>query len=286
MQFTNWYRNISPCKVLTLRCFVASFKGDWKYMTQLFNLSNTPSKEQARSRLLRSMARNAKRKLLQTCSNVFKNPVVVVENLIPEVCWSCRASKGSNGDMNMCYVNVGPHAGWRDTIGLDSPWQHKPSFADLVGFNPLMISLDLLHIWHLGLGREPCLIGFFCSIFVSETSRIHHLPLETSMRFLSFLLPKDLCGAAIKSLVQKHFWNGTTQDKQLAVASKKLKQFAKSNRLPLQLKKFTKANLGWSTGRCPELGCKGYDTYVVLSFLVSEIMAKDCGASLLELVQF
>ena len=149
-------------------------------MTQLFNLRNTPSKEQARSRLLRSMARNAKRKLFQIKFFLFFSDG---ENLIPQVCWSCRASKGSNGDMNVCYVNVGHHAGWRNTIGLDSPWQHKPSFADLVGFNPLMLSLDLLHIWHLGLGREPCLICTrFLQYYVSGSKPVELL--WDSCRFL------------------------------------------------------------------------------------------------------
>ena len=89
---------------------------------------------------------------------------------------------------------------------------------------------------------------------------------------------KDLCGSALKTLVLKRFWPGTTQEKQLAVASKRLVKFAKDNKLPLQLKKFSKKNIGWSTGRCPELHCKGYDTYVVLSFLVSEVTSKDCGS--------
>ena len=31
-----------------MRCFVMSFKGDWKYLIQLFNMTNAPSKEKAR----------------------------------------------------------------------------------------------------------------------------------------------------------------------------------------------------------------------------------------------
>ena len=94
---------------------------------------------------------------------------------------------------------------------------------------------------------------------------------------VAFCFTQDLCGSAIKYLVLNHFWPGSTQEKQLAYASEKLVKFAKDNKKPLQLKKFTKTNVGWNTGRCPELHCKGFDTYVVLSFLVSEISSKDCG---------
>lgn len=77
-------------------------------------------------------------------------------NLWPalKVCWCCRASKGSNG-LGHCYVNVHPSAAWRGTIGLDPPWEHSPAYCKLVAFDPLMISMDLLHIWHLGVGRVP-----------------------------------------------------------------------------------------------------------------------------------
>lgn len=71
-----------------------------------------------------------------------------------QVCWCCRATKGSNGDLQHCYVNVHPNAAWRATIGMDPPWQHEPAYSRLIGFHPMMIALDLLHIWHLGVGRD------------------------------------------------------------------------------------------------------------------------------------
>ncbi len=88
---------------------------------------------------------------------------------------------------------------------------------------------------------------------------------------------QDLIGSAMKRLVALRYWHGSNQDKQLAHASRCLLQFAKTQKLRLQIRKFTKQNLGWNTGRCPEAHIKGYDTYVVLSFLVSEIQSRDCG---------
>lgn len=195
-------RDVQSDEVLTMRCFVMSFKGDWKYLIQLFNMTNTPSKEQ--------------------------------------VCWMCKASKGSRGDLENCYVNLDPQASWRSTIGQDSPWQHQPEYSKLIGFDPLMISIDPMHCWHLGTGR-------------------------------------DVVASAIKYLVLKRFWPGRNQEHQLACCSKRLLRYAKAHRLPLRLRKLTKSNLGWSTGTCPELHCKAFDTYVVLRFLVSEVTSRDCG---------
>ena len=88
---------------------------------------------------------------------------------------------------------------------------------------------------------------------------------------------KDLCASAIQCLVRSRFWIGNNQKKQLASASRRLARYAKSHGLSIQLKKLTHSNLGWGTGRCPEVRCKGYDTYVILSWLVSEVTSRDCG---------
>lgn len=97
---------------------------------------------------------------------------------------------------------------------------------------------------------------------------------------------KDLIGSAMKRLVGLRFWNGSNQDKQLACASRRLLEFARMQKLRLQIRKFSKQNLGWTTGRCPEAHIKGYDTYVVLSFLVSEVQSRDCGPLILILCIF
>ena len=47
--------------------------------------------------------------------------------------------------------------------------------------------------------------------------------------------------------------------------------------MPLQVRKLTPKNLGWGTGKCPEAHVKGFDTYVLLSFLAEETRLHDCG---------
>ena len=89
---------------------------------------------------------------------------------------------------------------------------------------------------------------------------------------------KDLIASAFKVLVARRFWPGSNQEKRLARASRRLHHFAKSRKLSLQVRKLTPKNLGWGTGKCPEAHVKGYDTYVILSFLAEEIQLYDCGA--------
>lgn len=79
-------------------------------------------------------------------------------------------------------------------------------------------------------------------------------------------------------LVGKRFWLGSNQEKRLARASRRLHDFAKSRKVPLQVRKLTPKNLGWGTGKCPEARVKGFDTYVLLSFLAEETRLHDCGA--------
>lgn len=72
--------------------------------------------------------------------------------------------KRIQSDMGNCYVNISANARWRSTIGLDSPWEHPPAYCRLVGFANLTIQMDLLHVGHLGVGRELrfCTLGKFC----------------------------------------------------------------------------------------------------------------------------
>ena len=43
----NTYPENAHTEVITFRFFVVQFKGDWKYLVQLFNLTNQPTKEKA-----------------------------------------------------------------------------------------------------------------------------------------------------------------------------------------------------------------------------------------------
>ncbi|CAL1172558.1 unnamed protein product [Cladocopium goreaui] len=100
-----------------LRFYVMNFKGDWKYLVQLFNFRKNPSTE--------------------------------------KVCWKCEATKG-NTDMTNAYTDVAEHAPWKATLWTSLPWpiSEVPELTKVTGFDVKMISADLLHTWHLGCGRD------------------------------------------------------------------------------------------------------------------------------------
>ena len=127
-----------------------------------------------------------------------------------------------------------PGAAWRNTIWSSLPWVQTPELTNCRGFDLKMLAADLLHIWYLGAGR-------------------------------------DLLGSCLKILVQIRYFAGNSIEKSLGRASVRLRNFAKQNGLMLTLKKLTEQNLSWASDVYPEIKCKGYDTYIVLSWLVKEI---------------
>lgn len=173
--------------------------------------------------------------LIESC--MFYRVWTVVEcfwNFPWKVCWMCECTKGTN-DLDHAYTNISETAGWRTTIYSTNPWPEDelPEYVHLRGFHINMISIDVLHCFHLGIGR-------------------------------------DLVGSAFKTLVGIRFWAGTSIEKSLARATVRVKNWAKTKRLALSCKALTKDKLGWSQ-LYPELKSKGYDTYVLLSWLVEEV---------------
>lgn len=130
------------------------------------------------------------------------------------------------------------------------PWPPNvtPSLSGILGFSMLMVGMDLLHIFHLGFAR-------------------------------------DLCASAIRIMVSKRaYFRGRNQDLRLQVATQRLKWFAKNQKYTLVISKLSKQNLNWKTDEYPELKAKGFDTFVVLRWLVWEIGQKDIGNDLLATV--
>ncbi|CAK9010222.1 Uncharacterized protein SCF082_LOCUS10582 [Durusdinium trenchii] len=160
-------------EVCRLRGFVMNFKGDWKYLAQMFNMTKTAQQE--------------------------------------EICWKCGATKGTN-DPDMCYVNLSPTAPWRAVHGPG--WRVRPSFADLASgricFEDTMIGGDLLHIWHLGVGR-------------------------------------DAIGSIVRQLVKERYWPGSNIERRLAFATASLKQWCKHRSMSLTIKRLSKQNLTWGS---------------------------------------
>ncbi|CAK9085706.1 unnamed protein product [Durusdinium trenchii] len=104
-----------------------------------------------------------------------------------------------------------------------------------------MIGADLLHIWHLGVGR-------------------------------------DALGSILRILIKEHYWPGSNIDKRLSYASACLKGWCKQKKLPLAIKGLTQQNLNWGS-EYPELRCKGSDTRCVLEWLNDELQRRPCRDS-------
>ena len=81
-----------------------------------------------------------------------------------------------------------------------------PPYTGLIGFKLSMVVPDLLHVWNLGVAR-------------------------------------DLTGSILKTLLKDaHVFAGSNVEERLQNATVSLKAFAKSEALPLRMKKLTKKN--------------------------------------------
>ena len=144
-----------------------------------------------------------------------------------QVCWLCEASKGNEDeDLQMCFVNVSPQALWWGTMLSTDPWETPPEYAALVGYHPLQIVPDLLHVWNLGVAREA--IGSTLKIIL-KTQTIFH---------------------------------GSNLDIRFEEASTSLRNFAKQRKLDLRIRKLTKGKLRWKKDAFPSFAAKGYDAYI------------------------
>ena len=124
-------------------------------------------------------------------------------------------------------TDVSSGAGWRQTIHQSEPWTIQPSYSSLVGFHISQIVPDLLHVWNLGVARDM---------------------LASSLQII---------------MKERTIFNAPNVRERLALASTSLKMFAKTRKLPLRMRKLTRAKLGWKAKKYPMLGSSGYDAYVV-----------------------
>ena len=100
------------------------------------------------------------------------------------------------------------------------------------GFDVKFIHADILHIYHLGTGR-------------------------------------DLVGSALVHMLERRgIFEGSNIAARLASATLELRRFCKERKLPLKLHKLSRSKLNWNTADMPELRSSGYDTYVVNKWLV------------------
>lgn len=138
-----------------------------------------------------------------------------------------------DGDMHMCMTHVGLDAAWRNTIESTLPWAVTPNYANIIGFQLMMMMPDLLHVFNLGVAKH--MLASSLKVVLSE---------------------------------QVVFQASNLVDR-MSLATASLKQFALRRGLPLRIKKITKSRLKWKNRKYPELGASGYDAYVVGSWLES-----------------
>ncbi|CAE7162249.1 unnamed protein product, partial [Symbiodinium necroappetens] len=149
-----------------------------------------------------------------------------------KICWMCEATKGAEDET---YVFTNLHtAPYMETFLAEEPWTLRPAYHSLAGFHVSLIFPDILHAYHLGCGR-------------------------------------DLLGSALFEMVAAGYFGAGTIPARLAEATRRLKLYAKTNKLNLRLKKLTKTKLNWSTAKYPELKSSGFDTYIVQQWVLHEI---------------
>lgn len=142
-----------------------------------------------------------------------------------QVCWICHATKGNDGNLDLAYTNT--ECRWKGTEYQSLPWDHPdPVLTELAGFDIRMAHPDLLHCWHLGVGR-------------------------------------DLLGAALKVLIKSQYFPGRTHKQRLAAATSSLKRFVKNHKLSFSKKKLSKPMMNWTSHEFPELRTKGADTFAI-----------------------
>ena len=141
----------------------------------------------------------------------------------------CNATKGLE-DVTTAFTNVSDAAPYWSTLYTTVPWRWTPAYALLRGFSLKTLFPDLLHCWNLGTAR-------------------------------------DLAGSAIRIFMDCGVFGVGNEQSMLGTATDRLKAFVHARKLPLKLKKLTKAKLTLSRSKYPELRSSGYDSYVVLLWL-------------------
>ena len=120
--------------------YIVAFKGDWKYLVQLFNLVRSSQRDEARplQRIWESMHGSCppgsecliSSILVTWCLNKFFGGCQYPN--LEQVCWKCGATKGVDNVL-MSYVN----------LSLDAPWRSIVPLLGMCGRS--------LQIWRLGL---------------------------------------------------------------------------------------------------------------------------------------
>ena len=83
---------------------------------------------------------------------------------------------------------------------------------------------------------------------------------------------RDVIGSILKVVLkERHVFRGSNIEDRMSDATMKLKAWAKSHKLPLRLRKFSKAKLSWKGKTYPSLASSRYDAYVCMRWLQDEL---------------
>ena len=145
----------------------------------------------------------------------------------------------------MAFCDGSDDAAFWGTLHQDHPYTWTPAYSLLEGFHMSMVFPDLLHVWHLGVAR-------------------------------------DLIGSTVRTCMDLKLWGPGSEQTMLEAATSSLKSFCRLNKLPLKLCKLTKRKLNLSRTKYPELKSSGYDSYVVLLWLMHEVQQCPTAPDLLK----
>ena len=182
--------------------YITGFRGDWKALKQVFNFSRYADKDEVPCSQISHTDSVSKVWELRAFESF----------LIIKVCWQCLATKGLDAaSLPMAYTNVNHDAAWISTEGTQLPWKLSPAYTLLEGFDPGFIHGDILHMFHLGTGR-------------------------------------DLVASTLVILLQKRgFFAGSSVTDRLHTATCELKEYCRQHGLPLKLQKLSKSKLNWNS---------------------------------------
>ena len=147
-----------------------------------------------------------------------------------KMCFRCKATCGRQNP-DLVYTDIRPQAPWRRTENQEVPWHTFPSLAGLAGFTVNMLSIDVMHAFHLGVAR-------------------------------------DLIGTTIRILCRGRFlYRSRTISTRLQECMTEATEWASSEGKCFTFRRLKKASLLWRSDRCPELKASAADASLFLAFL-------------------
>lgn len=175
------------------------------------------------------------------------------------ICYHCLATKGSHVPEHN-YSDLSDGAVWKSTVlNCNHPWREEPALASLQWFSIKKVSMDLLHVWHLGVARDLSLDAYLMTFFwvCLALSRFPSIEVFLCMLFQPHLGrgAVDLrIGGCMSKLVKGSAFGQGSVAKRLARAYTRLKTFCKRNGKTVAIKRFSQDNLNLKSKQFPVPG--------------------------------